>query len=87
VKSVESTESAALSYVWAGTQSSETHMDNLKSFQRNGGLQNCTSPLSQTILDAIELVREMGFRYLWVDRLRIVQDASRPKNNNTRGWM
>ncbi|KAK5121834.1 hypothetical protein LTR85_004709 [Meristemomyces frigidus] len=30
--------------------------------------------LSQTFLDAIEVTRKLGFRYLWVDALCIVQD-------------
>jgi len=71
----------ALSYVWGGSQSAETRLDNLEAFRRNGSLKDCSPSLPQTILDAIKLVRKMGLNYLWIDRLCIVQDDFATKDD------
>lgn len=59
-----------LSYCWGGNVPSKTISTNLKSYQN--GLD--TSELPQTFIDAMFLTRELGFRYLWIDALCIVQD-------------
>ena len=63
----------ALSYVWGpprndlyATSTNITGLKEKHSFERQA--------LPQTILDAMKLVSELGGRYLWVDRLCILQD-------------
>lgn len=77
----------ALSYVWKihqqETNDTSSHPRqkmlferNLKEFQVPGFLRNdLDSSLPQIIRDAVQLVRALGMRYLWVDCLCIVQDA------------
>ncbi|OJA14570.1 hypothetical protein AZE42_06366, partial [Rhizopogon vesiculosus] len=63
----------ALSYVWGGTgEGYWTTRANLKKRMMQGGLD--TSVLPGTILDTIQLIRQLGERYLWIDALCIVQD-------------
>lgn len=47
------------------------------SHRTHGGLNQAFPALPQVIKDAIELVRRLGFRYLWVDSLCIIQDSER----------
>jgi hypothetical protein len=66
----------ALSYVW-GKPAMETLMlsrHNVDQLSRKNGLTEYWHGVSTTIKDAIEVVRRMGERYLWVDALCIVQD-------------
>jgi hypothetical protein len=60
----------ALSYCWGGERQPTTTKANL--IARMAGLE--TSGLPATIHDAIFVARSLGFRYLWVDALCIVQD-------------
>jgi hypothetical protein len=62
----------ALSYVWGANPSNEisAQRDNLASLQEPGGLRD----LPRTITHAVDACRCLGERYLWVDRLCIVQD-------------
>jgi hypothetical protein len=60
----------ALSYCWGGERQPTTTKANL--IARMAGLE--TSGLPATIRDAIVVARSLGFRYLWVDALCIVQD-------------
>ena len=63
----------ALSYVWGGPgESYWTTKANLEQRRIPGGLDASTLP--GTISDAIQLVRQLGERYLWIDALCIVQD-------------
>ncbi|KAM5349512.1 hypothetical protein ACJ41O_006017 [Fusarium nematophilum] len=63
----------ALSYCW-GDQNQEAlfqlHENNLKDLKSGVEL----SRLSQSIQDAIIATRKLGFKYLWVDALCIIQD-------------
>jgi hypothetical protein len=67
----------ALSYVW-GTlpEVLETTKSNFKSLRLRGALAGKAnhSLLPRTVTDAISFTRMMHQRYLWVDRLCIVQD-------------
>jgi hypothetical protein len=62
-----------LSYCWgSGNESSKTTENNLKA--RLCGFS--VSELPKTIRDAILLTRMMGYRYLWVDAMCIIQGPS-----------
>ncbi|KAK4168866.1 hypothetical protein QBC43DRAFT_284117 [Cladorrhinum sp. PSN259] len=55
----------------------EALQSNIVALQQKGALITVgatTAPLPQTILDAIRITNLLGERYLWVDRLCIVQD-------------
>jgi len=63
-----------LSYVWggwAGMRNSKIQ-NSILSLPR--GLESCWANLPQSIRDAIQLAEQLGYRYLWVDSLCIVQD-------------
>lgn len=64
----------ALSYVWGEHLSFETTMENSKSLRNKGGLGTKMDEIPRTIKDAMKIVRNLGERYLWVDRLCIEQD-------------
>jgi hypothetical protein len=59
-----------LSYCWGGVRNGMTLRSNLR-----GRLSAMTlDSLPQTHRDAIDLTRRLGFQYLWIDALCIVQD-------------
>lgn len=62
----------ALSYVWGSVAQPTLTKAALKFWVYEGQLRNVCIP--QTIRDAIQLVQMIGYRYLWVDALCIVQD-------------
>lgn len=66
----EKTPYVALSYCWGGEQkvttTAKTLAANLISIPKN--------TLDQTIQDAIVMTKKLGFHYLWVDSLCIIQD-------------
>jgi hypothetical protein len=62
-----------LSYCWGdGNENSKTTENNLETRLRGFAV----SALPKTIRDAIVLTRMMGFRYLWVDAMCIIQGPS-----------
>ncbi|OCL06985.1 HET-domain-containing protein, partial [Glonium stellatum] len=67
---------AALSYVWGRARFFRTLRENVEKLQKPGAfkLPEFIDKIPWTIRDAIEAVREIGLRYLWVDSLCIVQD-------------
>jgi hypothetical protein len=65
---------AALSYVWGGPQQIRLLTGNIKTFQQPGGLKQIWRQLPKTISDALEFTKLVGYRFLWVDSLCIVQD-------------
>lgn len=67
----------ALSYVWGQAAILKLSEDNAEKFERPGSLKQHMADLSKTVQDAIHVVRSMGERYLWVDRLCIIQDSPR----------
>ena len=76
----------ALSYVWgkhASASQLETTKDNFKSFQEMDSLK--AEGMPRTIEDAIQACRKLGERYLWVDRLSIVQDDLEDKKEQISG--
>lgn len=68
----------ALSYCWGQpNQPVMTKMENIQIF-RDKGLPE--DQLPKTILDAVEVTRRVGIRYLWVDVLCIIQDSREDKD-------
>ncbi|CAH0028007.1 unnamed protein product [Clonostachys rhizophaga] len=61
-----------LSYVWGSTNSPTTLKANADDFRKGGAFRRPKLP--KTISDAIEVTSALGFRFLWVDALCIVQD-------------
>ncbi|RYP75517.1 hypothetical protein DL771_002402 [Monosporascus sp. 5C6A] len=66
---------AALSYVWGPKQ--EYVLTKASLIEMCVGLD--PSRLPKTISDAIEVTRQLGFDYLWVDALCIIQDSPKDK--------
>ncbi|KAF4633375.1 hypothetical protein G7Y89_g4747 [Cudoniella acicularis] len=63
----------ALSYVWGALKNPvRATKANRHELMAEGGLTKTTLP--RTIHQAVEVVRAIGFRYLWVDSLCIIQD-------------
>lgn len=76
----------ALSYVWGDVPIIKTTCNNLDFLKTPGvlfqGASKVTIPaIPATIRDAMHLVRCLGLRYLWVDCLCVVQDASPEEMN------
>ncbi len=64
-----------LSYVWGGDQVHKTTTANLSTYEQ--GI--APSLLPATIRDAIYVTHMLGFRWLWIDSLCIVQDSDEDK--------
>jgi hypothetical protein len=62
----------ALSYCW-GNGNSVTTTSTTIDDHRDGIV---TSRLPQTLQDAVQLTRELGVQYLWIDALCIIQDSA-----------
>ncbi|KAI1761582.1 HET-domain-containing protein [Hypoxylon sp. FL1150] len=71
----------ALSYVWSCDPDKRVQLDksNVDALQAPGSLDKFAIP--GIIADAIVLCRDLGERYLWVDRLCIIQDDEITKHN------
>ena len=67
----------ALSYVWGGAQMLKLQNWNLEAFSKPRGLDDYLISLPQTIIDAMEVVKEIDERYLWVDALCILQEDTK----------
>jgi hypothetical protein len=75
----------ALSYIWGELPDSlETHHENIEFLKQKGSItaKDNSSLLPETIRDAIRLVQSLGQRYLWVDRLCIIQNDDENKHLN-----
>jgi hypothetical protein len=66
-------ECLCMSYVCGETSKPITTQSTVQVFYENDGLPQ---DLPQTIRDALMVTRKLGFRYLWVDALSIIQDDS-----------
>ncbi|KAH0541569.1 hypothetical protein FGG08_003981 [Glutinoglossum americanum] len=62
----------ALSYCWGGTSGFKMTTSTFDTLKSGVPLRN----LSKTIQDAIQITRKLGFRWLWVDSLCIIQDST-----------
>ncbi|KAK4501877.1 hypothetical protein PRZ48_007686 [Zasmidium cellare] len=65
----------ALSYVWGQIETLCLTQEDLEWFECPGVLDKHALANAKTILDAMSIVSKMGERYLWVDRLCIIQDS------------
>lgn len=68
----------ALSYVLGGITKIETLISNGDQFRKPNGIPKHSLP--KTISDAFDVTKALGYRYLWVDTLCIVQDDDIVKN-------
>ena len=66
----------ALSYVWGDIRMPQLQSDNFERLSSEGSLEAIRPDLPKTINDAIDLLRALGERYLWVDGLCLVQDSA-----------
>lgn len=62
----------ALSYVWGGSQTLKLLKANSRELASEGSLTKARLP--QTIKDAIDVTRELGVDFIWIDAICIVQD-------------
>lgn len=62
----------ALSYVWSGSQKLKLSKSTSSELEHEGSLTKAALP--QTIADAIDVTREFGVDFIWIDALCIVQD-------------
>ncbi|KAI8293161.1 hypothetical protein K4K59_005883 [Colletotrichum sp. SAR11_240] len=65
----------ALSYCWGGEQEVCLRTRTLKDMSKENGIQ--VETLQQSVKDAIEVTRMLGYRYLWVDAFCIIQDCKK----------
>lgn len=70
----------ALSYCWGDKNNFKTTTDNIS--DRINGFPYADLP--QTVSDAVYVTRKLGFRYLWVDALCILQG---PDENARQDWL
>jgi hypothetical protein len=61
-----------LSHCWGGSNILSTTSNNIKSFKKCVPFAN----VCKTLQDAITVTRRLGFRYLWIDSLCIIQDSA-----------
>ncbi|KAH6618813.1 heterokaryon incompatibility protein-domain-containing protein [Boeremia exigua] len=66
---------AALSYVWGTKRTFTTTLENINLLRMHGGIEKVQQELPPVIRDAIDLVRRLGLRYIWIDALCITQDS------------
>jgi Heterokaryon incompatibility protein (HET) len=64
----------ALSYVWGSAPHFRLSTSNLDTLSSPGGLRTVFSYLPRTVADAIILTKIMGFRYIWIDALCLIED-------------
>ncbi|KAH4404220.1 hypothetical protein HBH92_195960 [Parastagonospora nodorum] len=69
----------ALSYVWGSTRGLNLQKQNLADLLMPRSLNHHWPQIPRTIRDAIILTAKLGFRYLWVDALCIVQNDKEGK--------
>ncbi|KAK8247844.1 heterokaryon incompatibility protein-domain-containing protein [Phyllosticta capitalensis] len=72
-------EYACLSYVWGDVKAFQATLRNINRLEKPGSLSNSKVP--STIQDAMAVCQIFGIRYLWVDRLCILQDDDNPNGD------
>ncbi|KXJ85305.1 heterokaryon incompatibility protein-domain-containing protein, partial [Microdochium bolleyi] len=71
----------ALSYRWGNAVRSSLMLTARTESEMRSGMP--TSALPRTIQDACTVVKRLGYRYLWVDRLCIFQDSGKDWNHES----
>ncbi|KAK0615367.1 heterokaryon incompatibility protein-domain-containing protein [Bombardia bombarda] len=69
----------ALSYVWGTDPVPMLKTSSVLFFEAIRALEHASITLPKTIVDAINVTRSFGVRYLWVDSLCIIQDDKEDK--------
>jgi hypothetical protein len=64
----------ALSYVWGTVPIFKATLQNKAQLYSKMGLSQFIDEIPTTIQDAIQVVRELGMRFLWTDAICIIQD-------------
>jgi hypothetical protein len=68
----------ALSYAWGVVADVfETTLVNITQLEDPDGLKAFENEMPQTMKDAIALAEILGERYIWIDRLCVIQDGLR----------
>jgi hypothetical protein len=70
----------ALSYVWGAPPHYRLTINNLAMLMAPNGLARVLDQIPQTIKDSIDLTRDLGIRYFWVDSICIIQDDESSMN-------
>jgi hypothetical protein len=65
--------------VWGTGIQSQLTTDTREVLERPSGLMDGSINLSQTVKDAIQVTRDLGLRYIWIDALCILQDDAEDK--------
>lgn len=80
-----------LSYRWGKTPSYQTQTEFLAELQQPGYLNQLNArqrrPLPRTVLDAMQLIRDLDERYLWTDTVCTVQDDDISKFTEVEKWV
>ena len=69
-----------LSYVWGAEATFQALKSNIEVLSSDSGLLNFQDLIPATIIDAMVFTKDIGERYLWVDRICIIQDDFQSKN-------
>ncbi|KAL6852026.1 HET domain-containing protein [Trichoderma novae-zelandiae] len=72
----------ALSYVWGSADVFKTTRSNLNDLMQQQGLP--VTSLPRSIRDAMTLAQELGFEYIWIDSICIIQDSGDDKAQQLR---
>ncbi|KAF4449462.1 HET-domain-containing protein [Fusarium austroafricanum] len=77
---------ATVSYVWGSGHSRQhaTRISNIQSRRKSGGLSAVVRSLPKSLRQSIDLIHQLGIRYIWIDALCIVQDSRHSWNLNAR---
>lgn len=81
----ENAKYVALSYTWGQSgHYFKTTTQNVRDLLKKGGLRRMDILMPRTIRDTINLVKDLGERYLWVDSICIIQGIGRSWALNSR---
>ncbi|KAL6693795.1 heterokaryon incompatibility domain-containing protein [Trichoderma pleuroticola] len=75
---------ATVSYVWGNIRDHRTTLSNIQDRLKSGGLAQTIDALPVALKQSIDLIENLGIRYIWIDSLCIIQDSSHSWNLNSR---